>query len=41
MRKTYENNVQKVIDIIQDGEKKAKKIAEVTMQEVREKMKLG
>lgn len=41
VRKTYENNVQQVIDIIHDGERKAKKIAEETMQEVREKMKLG
>lgn len=40
-RNYYENNIKEVIDILEDGEKKAKIVAETTMNEVREKMKLG
>ncbi len=40
-RKSYENNVNKVVDIINDGEAKAKEIAESTMIEVHQKMKIG
>jgi len=41
LRKTYENDLDKVLDIIADGENKAKKVAEQTMQEVRSAMKIG
>jgi len=40
-RQVYENDPAKVKDIIDDGEKKAKIIADKTMSEVREAMKLG
>jgi len=40
-RKTFENDLNTVKDIIADGEKKAKIIAEKTMTEVRSAMKLG
>ncbi|MCB0731534.1 MAG: tryptophan--tRNA ligase [Ignavibacteriae bacterium] len=40
-RKEYENDLTKVKDILADGEKKGKMVAEKTMQEVREAMKLG
>lgn len=40
-RKFYENNIKTVVDILNDGEKRAKKIAEETMNEVRQKMKFG
>ena len=40
-RKSFENNIVLVKDILADGEKRAKEIASATMKEVREKMKLG
>ena len=40
-RKVYENDIDKVKQIIDDGENKAKKIASTTMEEVRSAMKLG
>lgn len=40
-RKSFENNLVLVKDILADGEKRAKEIASATMKEVREKMKLG
>jgi len=40
-RKTYENDIDKVKDIITDGENKAKKVAQDTMEEVRSVMNLG
>lgn len=40
-RKHYEQNIDEVEDILNDGEKRAKDVAESTMSEVREKMKLG
>jgi len=40
-RKYYENNLNIVKDILQDGERKAKVTAEETMNEVRQKMKMG
>lgn len=40
-RKIYENDLTKVKDIIADGEKRAKVVAESTMNEVRKAMKLG
>lgn len=40
-RKMLENNIDKVYDIVNDGEKRAKEVAEKTMNEVHEKMKLG
>lgn len=40
-RSYYENNKNEVMDILHDGEKRAKIVAEATMKEVREKMKLG
>lgn len=40
-RKYYENNISEVVDILQDGEKRAKIIAEETMNDVRQKMKFG
>ena len=40
-RKYYEDHLDEVKNILADGEARAKKVATVTMQEVREKMKLG
>lgn len=40
-RKYYENNIDKVKDILSDGEKRGSKVAKRTMEEVREKMKMG
>jgi tryptophanyl-tRNA synthetase len=40
-RAQYENNLQQVIDILSEGEKAARSIAEKTMQEVHQKMNLG
>jgi len=40
-RKTYENNISLVLDIIADGEKSAKTVANETMTAVRKNMKLG
>jgi tryptophanyl-tRNA synthetase len=40
-RKYYENNIKIVQDILDDGEKRAKKTALATIEEVRTKMKLG
>jgi len=40
-RKTYETNKKLVIDILIEGEKRGRAVAEKTMQEVHEKMKLG
>jgi tryptophanyl-tRNA synthetase len=40
-RKSFENNIVLVKDILADGEKRAKELATATMTEVREKMKLG
>ena len=40
-RKYYENNINTVKEILSDGEKKAKAVAEETMIEVRQKMKMG
>lgn len=40
-RKTYENNINLVQDVLSDGEKKAKVIAQQTMNEVHQKMKMG
>ncbi|GIK60931.1 MAG: tryptophan--tRNA ligase [Ignavibacteriota bacterium] len=40
-RKYYENNMNEVIDILKDGEMRAKKAAEETMTEVHQKMKFG
>ncbi len=40
-RAEYENNLDLVKDVLSEGEKKAKKVAEQTMSEVHEKMKLG
>lgn len=40
-RKTYENNINLVKDVLSDGEKKAKVIARQTMNEVHQKMKMG
>lgn len=40
-RKYYENNMNEVIDILKDGEIRAKKAAEETMTEVHQKMKFG
>lgn len=40
-RKYYEQNINLVKNILHDGESRAKKTAEETMKEVREKMKLG
>ncbi len=41
VRKEYENNVEKVKEILHSGEEKARTVADATMQEVREAMKLG
>jgi tryptophanyl-tRNA synthetase len=40
-RKIYENNIDSVKEILNDGEKKAKAVAQKTMEEVHQKMKLG
>ena len=40
-RKYYETHLDEVKNILADGEARAKKVAHATMQEVREKMKLG
>ena len=40
-RKYYETHIEEVKNILADGETRAKKVAHATMQEVREKMKLG
>lgn len=40
-RKYYENHLDEVKNILADGETRAKKVAHATMQEVRDKMKLG
>lgn len=40
-RKIYENDITKVKDIISDGEKRAKVVAESTMNDVRTAMKIG
>lgn len=40
-RNYYENNIDDVKDILSDGEKRGKQTAEATMNEVRNKMKLG
>lgn len=40
-RKYYENNMNEVLDILKDGEMRAKKAAEETMTEVHQKMKFG
>ena len=40
-RKTYEKNIDVVKDVLIDGEKKAKVIAQQTMNEVHQKMKMG
>ena len=40
-RKYYEKNMNEVLDILSDGEKRGRKTARETMSEVREKMKIG
>lgn len=40
-RKYYESNIDEVKDILADGEQRARKVAEETMNEVHSKMKLG
>lgn len=40
-RKYYENHLDEVKDILHNGEQKAKEVATDTMQQVREKMKIG
>jgi tryptophanyl-tRNA synthetase len=40
-RKYYENNIDEVKDILRDGESKGRKVAEETMNQVRNNMKLG
>ncbi len=40
-RNHFENNLNEVKDILNDGEARARKVAEQTMSEVREKMKIG
>lgn len=40
-RKYYEKNMDEVLDILSDGEKRGRKTAQETMAEVREKMKFG
>ena len=40
-RKYYESHLDEVKNILADGEARAKKVAQATMQEVRDKMKLG
>jgi tryptophanyl-tRNA synthetase len=41
IRRGYENNLNKVIDVLIQGESVARKVAETTMNEVHAKMKLG
>lgn len=40
-RRYFENNLQLVKDVLENGESRARKVAEATMNEVRDKMKLG
>ncbi|MDQ7816122.1 MAG: tryptophan--tRNA ligase [Melioribacteraceae bacterium] len=40
-RKGYEKNLNSVVDVLNDGEDKARKVAQATMSEVRDKMKMG
>lgn len=40
-RKYYENNIKEVVNILNDGEARAKIIAQETMNQVRDKMKFG
>jgi hypothetical protein len=40
-RKYYEKNINEVLDILSDGERRGRKTAQATMSEVREKMKFG
>jgi len=40
-RNYYEKNINEVLDILADGEKRGKKVAEETMSSVHEKMKFG
>jgi tryptophanyl-tRNA synthetase len=40
-RKTFENNIDRVKDILLEGEQKAKAVAQQTMEEVHQKMNLG
>jgi tryptophanyl-tRNA synthetase len=40
-RNTYENDLSSVMDIISDGEKRARVVAERTMNDVRTAMKIG
>jgi hypothetical protein len=40
-RKFYENNIDLVLNILADGEKRGKKVAVETMNEVHDKMKFG
>jgi len=40
-RRYYENKIDEVKDILHSGETVGRKVAEETMNEVREKMKLG
>ena len=40
-RKHYENNIDEVKQILAEGEKQAKEVAVITMNEVHNKMKLG
>ncbi|NCQ16746.1 MAG: tryptophan--tRNA ligase [Ignavibacteria bacterium CG22_combo_CG10-13_8_21_14_all_37_15] len=40
-RKYYEEHLDEVKDILTDGENRAQKVAKITIQEVRDKMKLG
>ncbi len=40
-RKYYEKNMNEVLDILSDGEARGKKVAEETMADVHNKMKIG
>ncbi|PIW99709.1 MAG: tryptophan--tRNA ligase, partial [Ignavibacteria bacterium CG_4_8_14_3_um_filter_37_9] len=40
-RKYYEEHLDEVKDILTDGENRAQKVAKITIQEVRDKMRLG
>lgn len=40
-RKSYEKNLNSVIEVLNDGENKAREVAQATMSEVRDKMKMG
>ena len=40
-RKHYENRIQDVLDILEDGEIRARKVAEETMDDVHNHMKIG